>query len=73
MNEILYIIIIAFLVIVCIWYKILSELEEKRNNELQEQLEVLHVMYNALKVKMKRKKELLGIQDKLLNENNIKH
>ena len=68
MNEILYIIIIAFLVIVCIWYKILSELEEKRNNELQEQLEVLHVMYNALKVKMKQKKELLELQDKLLKE-----
>ena len=68
MNEILYIIIIAFLVVVCIWYKILSELEEKRNNELQDQLEVLHVMYNALKVKMKRKKELLEIQDKLLKE-----
>ena len=63
MNEILYIIIIAFLVIVCIWYKILSELEEKRNYELQEELEVLHVMYNALKVKMKRKKELLEMQD----------
>ena len=68
MNEILYIIIIAFLVVVCIWYKILSELEEKRNYELQEELEVLHVMYNALKVKMKRKKELLEIQDKLLKE-----
>ena len=68
MNEILYITIIAFLIVVCIWYKILSELEEKRNNELQEQLEVLHVMYNALKVKMKRKKELLEIQDKLLKE-----
>ncbi len=68
MNEILYIIIIAFLIVVCIWYKILSELEEKRNNELQEQLEVLHVMYNALKVKMKRKKELLEMQDKLLKE-----
>ena len=68
MNEILYIIIIAFLVIVCIWYKILSELEEKRNYELQEELAVLHVMYNALKVKMKRKKELLEMQDKLLKE-----
>jgi hypothetical protein len=68
MNEILYIIIIAFLVIVCIRYKILSELEEKRNNELQEQLEVLHVLYNALKVKLKRRKELLEMQDKLLKE-----
>lgn len=36
--------------------------------EIEENLEIMHVMYNALKVKIKRKKELLEIQDKLIKE-----
>jgi len=67
MNEFL-LIVCAFLLGVCIWHKVILRLEEERNNELQEQNEIMHVMYNALKVKIKRKKELLEIQDKLIKE-----
>jgi len=67
MNEFL-LIVCVFLLIACIWYKVILRLEEERNNELQEQNEIMNVMYNALKVKIKRKKELLEIQDKLINK-----
>jgi len=67
MNEFL-LIVCVFLLIACIWYKVILRLEEERNNELQEDLEIMRVMYNAMKVKIKRKKELLDIQDKLIKE-----
>jgi len=67
MNEFL-LIVCVFLLIACIWYKVMLRLEEERNNELQEQNEIMNVMYSAMKVKIKRKKELLEIQDKLIKE-----
>lgn len=41
--------------------------------ELQDELEIMRVKCDALNVKIKKKKELLEIQDVLLKENNIKH
>ena len=38
------------------------------NKELIEQLEVYRVINDALKVKLNKKKELLEIQDKLINQ-----
>jgi len=67
MNEFL-LTACGFLLIACIWYKVILRFEEERNNELQEQNEVLIVKNRAMKVMVKRKKELLEIQDKLIKE-----
>jgi len=67
MNEFL-LITCVFLLIACIWYKVILRFEEERNNELQEENEIMNVMYSAMKVKIKRNKELLEIQDKLIKE-----
>ena len=66
--EILYIGIIIFLLIACIWYKLILLLEEEKHEKIHEDLEIMRVMYDAMKVKAKRKKELLEIQDKLIKE-----
>ena len=54
--EILYIGIIVFLLIACIWHKLILRLEEEKQEKLQEDLEIMRVMYDAMKVKIKRKK-----------------
>lgn len=68
MNEILITILGGMILgIAIIQYLTIKYLKQK-NDELQEQFEILSVMYDSVKVKLKRKKELLEMQDKLLKE-----
>lgn len=66
MDEIFYIIAIVFLIMACGWYKIIARLEEERSLELQEENEILVVKLNHMKHQLRKKKELLEIQDKLI-------
>jgi len=45
----------------------------KSNLELQEEVRVVRKQHDSTIVKLAKKKELLEIQDRLLDENNIKH
>jgi len=60
------IVVIFFITIACIWYKLLYKLEEETRKKLQEEHEILTVKYNHMKVRLRRKKELLEVQDVLL-------
>ncbi len=64
------IVVIFFVTIACIWYKLLYKLEEETRKKLQEEHEILIVKYNHMKVRLRRKKELLEVQDALLDEAN---
>lgn len=69
MNDNIFLIVTLFFVIIaCIWYKLLFKLEEETRKKLQEEHEILIVKYNHIKVRLRRKKELLEVQDKLLKE-----
>ena len=70
MNDNIFLIVVLFFTIIaCIWYKLLYKLEEETRNKLQEEHEILIVKYNHLKLRNQKKKELLEIQDKLLQKN----
>lgn len=67
-DNIFLIVVIFFITIACIWYKLLYKLEEETRKKLQEEHEILIVKYNHMKVRLKRKKELLEVQDTLLEQ-----
>jgi len=55
------------------YYIILYKIERNRNDILEMDNVGLEHYNTMLKNKLQKKKELLSIQDKLLEENNIKH
>ena len=61
-----------FIILVCVYYRLLYKIERNRNDILEMDNVGLEHYNTMLKNKLQKKKEVLAIQEALLKENNIK-